>query len=85
MSQPAAPAATIVTTRFLNQFGPPGIPLRSSSKNEAVQMERAASTPTISTVKKCYDAGHNLRLLNRSKAQGRMLAESYGRISVVRN
>ena len=23
MSQPAAPAATIVTTRFLNQFGPP--------------------------------------------------------------
>jgi hypothetical protein len=68
MSQPAAPAATIVTTRFLNQFGclsqrrqaarlvgqlvePRADGLRSSSKNEAIQMERAASSPPMSTVK----------------------------------
>jgi hypothetical protein len=32
-------------------FSTDGIRLRTSIKNEAVQMERAASTPTMSTIK----------------------------------
>ena len=102
MSQPAAPAATIVTTRFLNQFGPPkpaspGGAARGSARSAMrrrtakQQQERSypdgegGEQPNNVDRQKCYDAGHNLRLIDRSKARGRMLAESYRRISVARN
>jgi len=102
MSQPAAPAATIVTTRFLNQFGPPKPAVarrrgswvaRSAMRRRAAKQQQERSypdgeggeQPNNVGRQKCYDAGHNLRLIDRSKARGRMLAESYRRISAARN
>ena len=88
MSQPAAPAATIVTTRFLNQFGPPkpasqgGAARRSAMRRRAAKQQQERSypdgeggeQPNNVGRQKCYDAGHNLRPIDRSKARGRMLA-----------
>jgi hypothetical protein len=62
-----------------------GIRLRSSSKNEAVQIERAASSPTMSTVKSIATLAIIFRLLDRNKPRGGMLAENYRRISAARN
>jgi hypothetical protein len=48
-------------------------------------MERAASSPTMSTVKRVRTLAIIFRLLDRNKATGRMLAENYRRISAARN
>jgi hypothetical protein len=48
-------------------------------------MERAASSPTMSTVKSVTTLAITFAFFDRNKARGRMLAESYRRISAARN
>jgi len=53
--------------------------MRNRSKNDVVQMERAASSPTMSTVKSVTTLAIIFAFLIE------MLAESYRRISAARN